>query len=96
MQRTTMAENFSQVTETSASLPTAAAGWEGGFCYPRKELPCPGTHARSQLPITLPPSNPTAPLTSLGQQQQFSWALLHELELLHVSSLPAPSLSSFY
>lgn len=85
---TMTAENFSQVTKTSVSLPTAAAGWEGGFCYPRKELPCPGTHAYSQLPITLTPSNPRAPLTPLGQQQECRWALRHGLELLLVSSTP--------
>lgn len=85
---TTIAENFSQVTKTSVSLPTAAAGWEGGFCHPRKELPCPGTRAHSQSPIALTASNPMALPTSLGQQQQFRGALLHGLELLLVSSTP--------
>lgn len=73
----TMAENFSQVTKTSVSLPTAAAGWEGGFLYQRRNscTPC--------YPSLWPHQTS---LTSLGQQeQQFRWALLHGLELLHVS-----------
>lgn len=67
-------------------------------------LPCNGvtallrsvcTHACSQLTIILTPSNPAAPPPPLGQQQQFSLALLHRpVASLELRSMPLLSVSS--